>query len=311
MDRLTGLTIFAKVVELGGFSAAATQMGLSPSAVSKQIAQLEDRLGARLLNRTTRRISLTDAGSGFYERVRSVLAELEDAERTVLDSAEQPRGLLRVNMPQVFGAYHVEPFLPEFLAKHPEVTLEAISEDRFVNLVEEAIDVAVRVADLNDSSLIARRLAPNKRVVVASPAYLAAHGTPHRPEDLVGHNCLSKHDQLPREEWRFERDGETVTVPIRGTLKANSLSMLKAAAVGGRGIIRVSVYTLVEELRSGQLVRLLQPFEAKDPDVYAVYAASRHLSPKVRAFVDHLVQTIGKPSYWREVGLEAFDAPSA
>ncbi len=304
MDRFTALTVFAQVADSLSFSAAAKQLGLTPSAVSKQIAQLEDRLGARLVQRTTRKLALTEAGAAFLPRARQVLATLEEAEDTVTDLAQSPRGVLRVSLPSTFAQIHVAPVLPGFLARYPEIRLEISVTDRFVDLVHDGIDVAVRIGALDDSTLMARRLAPNRRVVAAAPSYLARAGRPAVPNDLLAHNCLVYAEPGRALAWVFNGGDERITVPVTGSLRCNSAEVLLQAALDGVGIIRMSAYVMVDALADGRLVTLLPAYEVRESEVYAVYPAGRHLSPKVRAFIDHLVATVGRPGYWRAVGLD-------
>ena len=303
VDKISGIAAFARVVETGGFSAAARQLGVTPSAISKQVTQLENRLGARLLNRTTRQLSLTEVGTAFYERTKQILRALDDAEQAVSHLTNIPRGTLRVTVPLAFGETHIAPVLPGFVMRYPEVTVEIVTSERVANLVEEGIDVAIRVGQGPDSSLYGRRLAPNRRIICASPAYLAAQGAPQVPADLTTHNCLTYVQQGPRVEWRFGEQTEAFTVPVSGTIQSNSFSVLRAAAVAGVGITRLAAFVVGEELKSGTLVELLSAYEAKDGDIYVVYPTSRHLSPKVRAFIDYLIETIGQPSYWTLAGL--------
>lgn len=303
-ERLGGLAAFAQVVESGGFSAAARALGLTPSAVSKQVGLLEDRLGARLLHRTTRRVTLTEVGAAFYERARGVMTALEEAERSVTDLNAAPRGTLRLSLPIHFGQFHIAPILPAFMARHPEVILDVDMTDRYVDLVSESIDLAVRIGGLRDSSLIARRLAPNRRVVCASPTYLARRGTPQSPADLARHDCLTFHQHGPAVEWLFGHGERRRAVRVKGSLQANNIELLRAAALAGVGLIRMSAYVLTHELADGRLVPVLTDHEARDAEVYALYPANRHLSPKVRAFVDHLAETIARPAYWQAMGMD-------
>lgn len=303
MDRFAALTVFAHVADSGSFSAAAKVLGLTPSAISKQIAQLEDHLGARLVNRTTRRLSLTEVGEAFRLRARQALAALDEAEAAVTNLNAAPRGTLRVTTAVAFGQAHVAPVLPAFLAQHPEITLELTMSDRFVDLVQEGFDVAVRIGGLADTSQVARRIAPNRRIVCASPAYLAAAGRPLTPFDLADHNCLIYAEPGHQLDWTFTVDGVRRSVPVKGTFRSNSVAALARAAEGGVGITRLSAFQLVDALAGGRLVPLLESYEGRESEVYAVYPASRHLSPKVRAFVDHLVATIGRPGYWQAAGL--------
>ena len=303
MDKVSEIAAFARVVDAGGFSAAARQLGVTPSAVSKQVTHLEDRLGARLLHRTTRSLSLTEEGAAFYEHTKPILAALDEAEQAVSRLAGAPRGTLRVAIPLAFGQIHIAPILPEFTARYPEISVEIVTTERYVNLVEEGIDVAVRIGDIPDQSMVIRKIAPNRRVVCASPAYLAAHGTPIRPADLAHHNCLTYLQQGPKVEWHFGEGSAASTVHVSGTIQTNSFTVLHAAALAGIGITRIAAYVVGDDLRSGTLVALLTDMEASDGDVFAVYPAARHLSPKVRAFIDFLVETIGRPSYWERAGL--------
>ena len=302
-DRLGGLAMFAQVVESGGFSAAARALGLTPSAVSKQIGLLEDRLGARLLHRTTRRVALTEVGAAFYERARGVLSALDEAERSVTDLNAMPRGTLRLSLPIHFGQFHIAPILPGFMERYPEISLDIDLSDRYVDLVGESIDVAVRVGGLRDSSMIVRRLAPNRRVVCASPSYLAKHGAPATPSDLARFNCLTFHQHGPAVEWMFGEGDARQAIRVKGTLQANNIELLRTAALAGVGLIRMSAYLLIDEIAHGRLVPVLTEHQARDAEVFVLYPASRHLSPKVRAFVDYLAETIGRPAYWQAMGM--------
>ncbi len=300
MDRLTGMAVFAKVAEAKSFTAAAQSLGLSKSAVSKQVARLEDRLGARLINRTTRRLSLTAAGDAFYERCARVLAEAEEAELAVTRLQAEPRGVLKVNAPMSFGVLHLASAIPDFLGRYPELQVDLTLNDRFVDLVEEGFDVAVRIAQLTDSALIARRLAPSRRVVCASPEYLAKNGAPETPQDLLGHNCLLYAYTAPGDEWRY-RDGRSErSLKVAGNLKANNGEVLRAAAVAGYGITILPTFMVGDDLRAGRLRRVLPQLDDDTASVYAVYPHARHLATKVRVFVDFLAARFGARPYWDE-----------
>lgn len=304
MDRLAGMDVFVRVVDEGSFSEAARSLRLTPSAVSKQISALEDRLGTRLLSRTTRRLILTEAGRTLLNRARPILDAMEEAEGSVTALTNAPRGLLKVNIPVSFGETHIAPILPEFMARYPEVRLMVGQADRFVDLVEEGIDVAIRVAELKDSSLIARRLAPMIRIVCAAPAYLERFGVPKRPEHLATHNCLTFIERTHQVDWRFGPNADKQVIAARGSLSTNATETLRQAALAGVGIVRLSNYIVMRDLRAGTLVRLLADYEVQESSVYAVFPASRHVSPKTRAFVDYLVETVGRPHYWHESGLD-------
>ncbi len=298
LDTLVGMAVFARVVDDGGFSAAARRLGLSKSAVSKQVAALEDRLGARLLNRTTRRMSLTEAGTALVERCRRVLAEAEAAQDAIGLLQAAPTGVLRVNAPMTFGTLHLAPAIPDFLERHPGISVDLNLNDRMVDLVEEGFDVAVRIARLADSSLVARKLAPMRRVMVASPLYLARRGVPERLADLAGHDCFSYSYVAAGDEWRFTGpDGEEVVQPT-GRLRANNGEVLREAALAGIGIAVLPVFIAGPDLAAGRLVQVLPQYDNRGGAIYAVWPSGRHPSPKLRAFVDFLAERFGPNPYW-------------
>jgi DNA-binding transcriptional LysR family regulator len=298
MHDLAGMGVFARVVEARSFSAAARALGLSKSAVSKEIARLEDHLGVRLLNRTTRRLALTEAGALFYERCARVLREAAEAERAVQDLGTEPRGLLRLNAPMSFGHLHLAPAVADFLARHPAVRIEMTLEDRVIDVVGEGFDIVVRIADLPPSSLVARRIAINRRVVCAAPAYLAVHGTPELPQDLARHNCLNYTYLASGDVWRFRGTGGPVAVRVSGSFSANNGDVLRQAAVAGLGIILMPTFLIGPELQSGALLPILNDYRESDTSIYALYPPTRHVSPKVRAFIDFLVERFGPEPYW-------------
>lgn len=301
MQNLTDIAIFVKAVELASFTAAAEALDMSQPVVSKAVTRLEEKLGARLLNRTTRRLSLTEAGSELYARSHRALAEIENAELEVARFQTEPRGLLRVSAPMSFSILHLGPALQGFLARFPGVTLELSLDDRQVDLVEEGLDVAVRIGRLQDSNLIARKIAPCRQVLCASPAYLAQRGEPERPEDLLEHSCvLYSLLSLPR-EWRLVGpDGELHTVPINGSIQSNNGLVNRAVALAGGGIVLLPTFYLGEQLRSGTLQPVLCKFKPQELAVYAVYPERRNLMPKVRAFVDFLATTFGPEPPWEQ-----------
>lgn len=298
MARLDGMEIFAEVVESQGFSAAARQLGLSKSSVSKQVGRLEDRLGVRLLNRTTRRLSLTEAGATFYAACRRVLDEAEGAERAVSSLSAAPRGLLKLNAPMSFGFLHLSGAIPAFHAQFPQITLEAVMNDRFVDLVEEGYDVALRIGDLRDSSLVARRIAPCRAVLCASPAYLDRRGRPARPEQLAGHDCLLYANTANPREWTLNGAGGRAAVAVAGPLIANNGDLLCAAALDGMGITKLPTFIVGPCLRDGRLEVVLPDFPVPEQGIHAVYPHSRNLSLKVRVFVDFLTERFGPEPYW-------------
>ncbi|GAB4224802.1 MAG: LysR family transcriptional regulator [Kiloniellaceae bacterium] len=291
MDAMEGLPVFVRTVREGSFSAAARALELTPSAVSKQIGRLEDRLSVRLFNRTTRRLSLTEEGAAFYERASRILADLEDAAVSVSGMKAEPRGRLRVTLPTAFGILHLLPALPDFIARHAEVTLEIDLNDRFVNMVEEGFDLALRIGDLEDSSLIGRRLAANRRVLAASPGYLAGRPAPQRPEDLRDHDCLIYTYRPQRHDWHLvDEAGQESVISVSGSLETNNPMMLRAAALSGLGVVLLPLWIIGPDLKEGRLQRVLPEHHWPDSSIYAVYPPGRHLSAKVRRFVDFLVE---------------------
>ncbi len=304
MDHLVDMALFAKVTELESFSGAARDLGLSKSAVSKRIARLEDRLGLRLLNRTTRRLSLTEAGTAFYDGCRRVVSEAEAATEAVAHLATAPRGTLRVNAPMSFGMQHVSPCLPDFMARYPELHVEMVFNDRLVDLVEEGFDVGVRITPLRDSSLISRRLAPVRLVAAAAPAYLETHGRPETPEDLARHQGLLYAYRSEGDSFTFTGPGGRRKITLKGRLRANNGEAITTAAIGGLGIAIQPSFILCDALRAGQLEPLLSDWDIEHPEIHAVFPTGRNLSPKVRVFVDFLVERFGDPPYWEE-GLKA------
>lgn len=298
MDRLNAMTLFVRVVERGSFTAAAEDLRLSRAMASKHVRDLEEALGVRLLNRTTRRLSVTEAGRVYFERCAQILSDIAEAEQMVGDMQARPQGRLRLNAPMSFGTLHLAPAVADFTAEFDSVTVDMTLSDRIVDLIEEGFDLAVRIGRLASSSLIARKLAPCRLVVCAAPGYLARHGTPQRPEDLAAHDCLGYTYAALRDEWRFGGADREISVRIAGTMQANNGDALRAAALRGRGIILQPTFIVGHDLCSGALVRLLPDFPVEDLAIYAVYPPGRHLSAKVRSFVDFLAARFGDRPEW-------------
>ncbi len=292
------LDIFIKVADLGSFTRAADALDQSRTAVSRDIAELESYLGVRLLNRTTRRVSLTEAGERFLVRARGIIADFEEACREAASLGTQPRGRLRLNVPMSFGVLHVAPILPAFMNRYPEITVDLVFEDRQVDLVEEGYDLAIRIGVLRDSSLVATRLTDCRMVACAASAYLDRHGRPQRPEDLTHHECLGYRYWSGGDHWHFERNGEPYAVPVRGRMTANNGDALKAAAEGGVGIILQPSFIVGAALKRGTLERVLPDFRPHGPSIHAVYPGHRHVPAKVRVFIDYLRGAFGDPPYW-------------
>lgn len=305
METVTGMRLFARVVESGNFSEAGRRLGLAPSSISRQINALEDALGARLMNRTTRKLSLTEAGQLYYQHAARILADIEEANMAVSELEAAPRGVLRLNVPVVFGRLHIAPALPDFLERNPAVTIDLTMTDNVVDVVEEGADLAIRIAELKDSTLIARRLAPSRRLICASPAYLDRHGRPQSPQDVASHNCLTyKFSPGQSQVWRLRgADDGLHEIRVKGNLQSNNSEALYAAAKAGLGLAMLTTWTIAEDVRSGTLEVVLPDYEASPTDlnaaIYAVYPHNRHLSAKVRAFIDFMVERFGKPGYWQ------------
>lgn len=300
MDRFGDLDVFAHVVTAKSMSAAGRELKLSPAVISKRIRRLEERLGVRLLQRTTRQLSLTEAGQGFYERVVSILASIEDAEAWVASGSGQARGTLRVSAPTSFGRLHIAPHLKPFLDSNPMVTVDLILTDSFVDIIGEGFDLAVRIADLQDSSLVAKRLAPNHRLLCATPDYIAARGLPRNIEDLSQHTLIAHN----ADQWRLDGPSGTVGVNVTGPLRTNSSEVVREALLAGVGIALRSTWDVGPELKSGQLVHVLPEYSGgKRVAVYGVYPSRRHMEQKVRVFVDYLAELYGATPYW-DAGLD-------
>ena len=297
-DRLQRLMVFTRIVDCGSFTAAADQLSMSRAAVSKHLMALEDRLGVRLLNRTTRRCSLTEAGQAFYERGRQILSDLDEAEREAGQTGMRPRGLLKVNAPMTFGTMHLAPAVPAYLEAWPDVSIDMTLNDRVVDLLEEGFDVAVRIGRLADSSLVARRLAPCRMLACAAPAYLARRGRPRVPHELGLHDCLGYAYASNRETWEFAAPDGPLQVRIKGRLRVNNGEALVAAAVAGLGIVMTPSFMASAELADGRLVPVLGDWPSPERGIYAVWPHGRHLSAKVRSFVDFLAGCFGPEPYW-------------
>ncbi|MDB5764620.1 MAG: transcriptional regulator, LysR family [Herminiimonas sp.] len=300
MDQLSAINAFCRVVEAGGFSAAAAELNVSHSVMSKQVRHLEARLGTQLLNRTTRKLALTEAGQTYYAHARRILDELEAADLAVTRHQATPRGTLRINAPMAFGTLDVAHWLPRFMARYPELAIDLVCNDRYVDLIDEGFDVALRLArELPDSTLMAKKLAGSAMLLVASPSYLQQHGAPATPQDLARHNCLA-YTLVPKpNEWVFTRpDGVRESVTVRGTFKANTGIALRTAALAGVGIAATASFIVHDDIERGELLRVLPDHVIGVRELFAVYPHNRHLSPKVRAFIDFATEIYRNPR-WR------------
>jgi DNA-binding transcriptional LysR family regulator len=298
MEDLQRMAIFARVVEEKTFSGAAARLGLSKSVVSKQVAQLERSIGARLLNRTTRALSLTEAGAVFYAHCAHIVEELEEARLAVGRLHSEPRGLLRMSVPVAFGRLHVAPALAEFLGRYPELKVDMVTTDRFVDLADEGYDVVVRITDQPAPNLVARKLAPVNRKLVATPDYFERRGIPRAPADLEKHNCLTYTYFNPQDPWRLRGPDGEISVRATGNLRLNDDDALAEAVLGGLGVALLPTFIIGKDLQSGRLQSALSQYIPVERHIYAVYLENRQLSAKVRAFIDFLLERFGASPYW-------------
>jgi DNA-binding transcriptional LysR family regulator len=289
IDRMRDIHAFVHVAEAKSFTAAAERIGLSRSAVGKSVLRLEDRLGVRLLQRTTRSVSLTGEGAVFLDRCIRILADLDEAEMSMLSHSQTPRGRLRLELPVSFGRLHVLPIVNQFMSKWSEISVNVSFNDRFVDLIDEGIDLAIRLGGSDDSRLMTRLLAPHRMVTCASPEYLKRHGVPKNVEELAQHSCLHFiHGGRPV-DWRFTIDGHVRTVTVNGRFSATNAEAVRDATLAGYGIARLATFLISDDLRSARLQPVLDGYSADGPAVRAVYPSGRHLSPKVRSFIDELL----------------------
>ena len=299
LDRVTGMQVFVRVATLGSFSAAARALHLSQTMVTKHVAALEDRLGVKLLHRSTRRLVLTEAGRSYLAACERILAEIEEAEASASLDRIEPRGTLRLNVPLTFGLRQIVPALTAFSRLHPAVAVDLGLADRYVDLIEEGWDLAVRIGRLKDSGLVARRLAPCRTIVCAAPSYLEARGAPRSPEDLSGHNCLgyTLPSAIGAGRWAFGAGGDVV-VPVEGNLRANNGDALLAAALAGQGLIYQPTFIVGDSLRDGSLLRVLSGYPTLELGVHAVLPSGRQTPAKVRAFVEFLARRFAPHPEW-------------
>jgi DNA-binding transcriptional LysR family regulator len=308
MDKLGAMNAFAKVVASGSYAEAARQLGLTRSAVSKAVTELEELLGARLLDRTTRRTSPTEVGRAYYERCVDILASIEETELQVSRLHDEPRGVLRVNAPMSFGILYLGGAIADFMAAYPDLKVELLLNDRFIDPLEEGVDVTVRIGTLSDSSLIARKLAPARRMLVASPDYLARHGEPQTPQDLARHRCLNYGHLTAMQHWEFTTTEGTMAVPIASYLCSNNGDVLREAALKGNGITLLPTFIVGEDIKLGRLQVVLASHAPTSLAIYALYAPNRYLAAKTRLLIDFLVARFNNPPWDDAI---ASDRPAA
>jgi DNA-binding transcriptional LysR family regulator len=294
MDRLAAMEMFVRIVETGSFSTVARQMGTTQPTVSKQLTALEKRLGARLLQRSTRKLSLTESGQAYYDRCKRIVDEVREAEGTLGKMQTSLSGTLHVNSSIAFGEMFVAPLILQFQQRNPELSMELTLNDRFIDLLEEGVDVALRIGRLTDSSLVARRVGATRRIVVATPEYLRRHGTPKHPLDLAEHNCLLYSYLSTGNEWSFQGPEGEIQVRVSGSFKSNNGQALARAVSAGVGIAMGPDWLMHERLASGEIQALLTEYCTRPLDINAVYPSNRLLSAKVRAFIDYVQQEFAK-----------------
>lgn len=298
IDHASEMAAFVRVVDSKGFSAAAPGLGLSPSAVSKLVTRLEARLGVRLLQRTTRALSLTADGEAFYAAARRIVREIEALETEMTDRRGTPHGLLRVTTSLAFSTHQLAPMVGEFLERYPSIQLELMPTDRVVDMIDEGIDIAIRIGKLADSSFMARKIGDDVRLVCAAPSYLASRRAPQRPEDLARHNCIVSRDRPYLNRWHFRIEGQVREIEVGGRLAVSEGEAQMRLALQGLGIVRLTRLTVAGAIKRGQLVSLLEDYSAEEPvPIHAVYPHRKHLASKVVAFVDFIVEKFTPPPW--------------
>jgi DNA-binding transcriptional LysR family regulator len=311
MLDLNLMAVFARVVEAGSFAEAARRLATSRSVVSKAVAKLEKALGARLLNRTTRHLSLTEIGSSFADHCSRMLEEAEQAEKLVASLNTEPRGVLRFAASVAFGTLHVAPALAKFLPRYPELAIDLTITDRWVNLAEEGYDLAIRVTNDPPLNWVARKLAPVRRKLCATPEYFKRHGVPRSPADLATHNCLDYTRSGDQGQWRFTGPEGDISVAVTGPLHVDDDEALSQAVLGGLGISLLPTFIIGKDIQHGRLQAVLSEYIAVDRHVYAMYLPTRHLPSKVRVFIDFLVAYIGSEPYWDQPTLGSSPASTS
>lgn len=288
MDKLTSMNVFVRVAKAGSFAGAAKDLGISRAMATKHIMQLESELGTRLFNRTTRSLSLTEVGESYLERCQQILLDVEEMEAAVTHLQTEPRGVLKICAPPVIGATHISPALTEYLKGYPDLSVEMVLKGGQVDLIDEGVDIAIYLGQLNDTSLIARKLASSPLVVCASPDYLKQHGTPEDPEDLEDHSCLVNWAIPPRNKWRFKGILGDRVVTVSGRMQANMAGPIRNAAVNGLGLIMLPKYIVGRDIEKGKLQVVMENYGIAPLDIYAVYPHRKYLSAKVRSFLEFL-----------------------
>lgn len=298
MDKLQAMGAFTRVVATGSFAEAARHLGITRSAVSKAVSELEGSLGARLCDRTTRRVVPTEAGLAYYERCLAIIAQVEETDAQISRLNDEPRGVLKVNAPMSFGVLYLSKVVADFMRQYDGLKIELALSDRYIDPLEEGVDVTIRIGKLADSSLIARRIGSARMALVGSQRYYKQHGTPKALSDVKQHRCLIYGHSVSHEKWRFRQDDLDVPIAVNGYLASNNGDVLRDAALAGIGIALLPAFLVCDAVRSGKLVTSLDAFAPRPLDIHALYAPNRYLAAKTRVFVDHLVDCFGKKPPW-------------
>ena len=298
MDKLTGLKIFSAVAHLGSFSAAARELNISRAMASKYISDLEANLNARLLNRTTRKLSLTEVGQAYFEKIDTVLAEIEEADRSVMELQTEPRGTIKIMSPPSFGSFHLARAISGYKDTYPKVKIELILTDGMPDLFEVGVDMAIQLGEIEDSNVIARKISSSRLVICGSPDYFKKHEPPETPEQLKQHNCLKLIQSFPISDWRLNIKGKETRIEVAGNLKSNMADSLRIAALNGCGLIQLPSYMVGLDIKSGRLLPVLEKYEPDKLPIYALYAHRKYLSTKVRTFFNYIQDYFQSPPYW-------------
>jgi len=288
MDKLTSMSVFVRVAKAGSFAGGASELGISRAMATKHIMQLEGSLGTRLFNRTTRSLNLTDVGASYLERCQQVLLDVEEMEAAVTHLQTEPRGVLKISAPPVIGAKHITRAIAEFLKIHPDLTVDLILQSSTGDLIDEGIDIAIYLGDLADTSMVARKLASSSMMVCGSPDYLAKHGIPKTPEDLLNHSCLVNWASSPRNKWKFKSKTGYTSINVTGRMQSNVADANRIAAVNGLGLVMLATYVVGRDIEKGKLIAVLEDYAPPPLDIHAVYPHRKYLSAKVRRFLDFL-----------------------
>jgi DNA-binding transcriptional LysR family regulator len=297
-NKLNGIEVFLKVAKVGSFSEAANQLGLSKAMVSKHITNLENTLNVRLLNRTTRQISMTEAGISYRDRIREIMNDMTETELSIAQLSSEPQGTLRIMAPTSFGSFHLARAIADYRKIYTQVGIEIILTEREPDIIEDGLDMVIRVGILEDSSLVARKIADARMVVCASPEYLQEYGVPNTPNDLLEHNCLIYSGRQPMGEWRFTVNGKIKKLRVKGDVRSNVGDALRIAAIQGCGLVQLPTYMMGLDIKHGWLTALLQDYDPPARPIHAIYLHRRHLSAKVRTFVEFLYERYQPEPYW-------------